>query len=102
MSIGEADLRALAGEVEAFVRGPAEDYAAEIEHSRAVPAKLWEDLRRRGYLCLAAPEDYGGRGIAFSRYLELLELVSMSHASLRMIVHVCNGIWRAIDQFATP
>ena len=30
-----------------------------------------------------------------------LELFSMSHASLRMIVHVCNGIWRAMDQFAT-
>ncbi len=25
----------------------------------------------------------------------------MSHASLRMIVHVCNGTWRAIDQLAT-
>ncbi|MGH9114538.1 MAG: acyl-CoA dehydrogenase family protein, partial [Acidimicrobiales bacterium] len=77
------------------------DYAGEIERSRAVPPKMWEDLRQRGYLCLAAPEDYGGRGIAFSLYLELLELISMSHASLRMIVHVCNGIWRAIDQFAT-
>ena len=30
----------------------------------------------------------GGRGLPFTRYLELLELFAMSHASLRMIVHV--------------
>jgi alkylation response protein AidB-like acyl-CoA dehydrogenase len=91
----------LSGEIEAFVRGPGEEYATEIESGRAVPPRLWQDLRERGYLSLAAPEQYGGRGIAFSRYLELMELFSLGHASLRMIVHVCNGVWRAIDQFAT-
>ena len=25
----------------------------------------------------------------------------MSHASLRMIVHVCNGVWRPLDSHAT-
>ncbi len=97
----ETSFRALSEEIEAFVRGPGEDYATEIERTHAVPPKLWDDLRERGYLHLAAPEEYGGRGIAFSRYLELLELFSMSHASVRMIIHVCNGLWRAIDQFAT-
>ena len=97
----EAALGELAAEIEAFVRGPGEDYAAEIERSHAVPDRLWDDLRDRGYLRLAAPPEYGGRGIAFSRFLELMELFSMSHASVRMIVHVCNGVWRAIDQFAT-
>ncbi|HLI39562.1 MAG TPA: acyl-CoA dehydrogenase family protein [Streptosporangiaceae bacterium] len=101
MSIGEAALRELAGEVEAFVRGPGEEYARQIERDHAVPPGLWDELRQRGYLSLAAPQEYGGRGIPFSRFLELIELFSMSHASLRMIVHVCNGIWRAIDQFAT-
>ncbi|MGH9100680.1 MAG: acyl-CoA dehydrogenase family protein [Acidimicrobiales bacterium] len=96
------DLQALAAEVEAFVRGPGERYAEEIERERAVPSRLWDDLRARGYLRLAAPEEYGGRGVPYTRYLELLELFAMSHASLRMIVHVCNGIWRAMDLFATP
>lgn len=99
--VDDAQLGALAEEIEGFVRGPGEDYSLEIERSHAVPPKLWDDLNERGYLRLAAPESLGGRGIAFSRYLELLELFSMSHASLRMIVHVCNGIWRATDQFAT-
>ncbi|HLH59721.1 MAG TPA: acyl-CoA dehydrogenase family protein, partial [Streptosporangiaceae bacterium] len=101
MNFDEAAFRQLADEIEAFVRGPGEDYAAEIERTSAVPPALWADLRERGYLSLAAPQDYGGRGVPFSRYLELVELFSMSHASLRMIVHVCNGIWRAIDAFAT-
>jgi alkylation response protein AidB-like acyl-CoA dehydrogenase len=101
VTIDEAAFGELKAEIEAFVRGPGEDYAAEIETTRAVPPELWRDLRERGYLSLAAPDDYGGRGIPFSRYLELVELFSMSHASLRMIVHVANGIWRAIDQFAT-
>ena len=101
MTIDEAAFGELKAEIEAFVRGPGEEFAADIERTRSVPPELWRDLRQRGYLSLAAPEDYGGRGIPFARYLELLELFSMSHASLRMIVHVCNGIWRAIDAFAT-
>lgn len=95
------ELNALSAEIEAFVRGAGEEYATEIETTHAVPDRLWVDLRERGYLRLAAPREYGGRGIALSDYLELLELFSMSHASLRMIVHVTNGIWRSIDQFAT-
>jgi alkylation response protein AidB-like acyl-CoA dehydrogenase len=97
----ESEFASLKKEIEAFVRGPGEDYAEEIERSHAVPAALWADLRERGYLSLAAPPEYGGRGVPFSRYLELMELFAMSHASLRMIVHVCNGTWRAIDQLAT-
>ncbi|MGH7641300.1 MAG: acyl-CoA dehydrogenase family protein [Candidatus Dormibacteria bacterium] len=101
MTLDEARLTALREEVEAYVRGPAEELSQEIERRGQVPPELWQDLRQRGYLRLAAPEEYGGRGVPFPRYLELLERFSMSHASIRMIVHVCNGIWRAMDQFAT-
>ncbi|MBX6370837.1 MAG: acyl-CoA dehydrogenase family protein [Acidothermus sp.] len=101
MSIEDEDFERLRREVEEFVRGPGEQYAQEIEATGRVPQRLWTDLRDRGYLRLAAPQEYGGRGLRFSKYLELVELFSMSHASLRMIVHVVNGIWRAIDQLAT-
>jgi alkylation response protein AidB-like acyl-CoA dehydrogenase len=63
---------------------------------------LWDELRDHGYLRLAAPAQYGGRGLPFTEYLELLEIFSMSHGSLRMIVHVCNGIWRPIAAHASP
>ena len=101
MTTDDSDLARLATEIEAWVRGPGEAYAAEIERTGEVPAALRTELRELGYLRLAAPLEYGGRGIPFSRYLELMELFSMSHASVRMIVHVANGVWRAIDQFAS-
>jgi alkylation response protein AidB-like acyl-CoA dehydrogenase len=101
VSIDEKAFQRLAVEIEDFVRGPGEKYAEEIERARAVPPELKEELRERGYLRLAAPESYGGLGLDFPRYLQLVELFSMSHASLRMLVHVHNGIWRAIEAYAT-
>ena len=99
--MSEAEFERLKADVESYVRGPAEDWAARIERERHVPSELWEELRRRGYLSLAAPESLGGRGLSFSRYLELMELFGMSHAAVRMIVHVVNGTWRALDRHAS-
>jgi alkylation response protein AidB-like acyl-CoA dehydrogenase len=103
MTTAEAttDVEALEADVRAYVGNQGERWAELIERERRVPLELWDELRERGYLRLAAPVQYGGRGIPFSGYLRLLELFSMSHASLRMIVHVCNGIWRPIDSHAT-
>jgi len=97
----EAAFASLKDEVAGYVAGRGEEWAARIEAERAVPSELRAELRDHGYLSLAAPEELGGRGIPFSRYLELLELFAMSHASVRMIVHVANGVWRALVQFAT-
>jgi alkylation response protein AidB-like acyl-CoA dehydrogenase len=96
-----ADLAALRDEVRSYVRDAGERWAELIERERRVPMELWDELRERGYLRLAAPVEYGGRGMLLTSYLELLELFSMSHASLRMIVHVCNGVWRPLDSHAT-
>jgi alkylation response protein AidB-like acyl-CoA dehydrogenase len=98
--LDEAAFAALKTEIAEYVAGPGEAWAARIERERRVPLELWNELRDRGYLSLAAPAEYGGRAIPFTRYLELIELFSMSHASIRMIVHVVNGTWRAMDRFA--
>ncbi|MGH8148352.1 MAG: acyl-CoA dehydrogenase family protein [Steroidobacteraceae bacterium] len=95
------DYAALAAEIESYIRGPAERWAERIEREHAVDPALWEELRQRGYLNLAAPLELGGRGLSFSRYLGLMEIVAMSHAAIRMIVHVVNGTWRALDRYAT-
>jgi alkylation response protein AidB-like acyl-CoA dehydrogenase len=97
----ESSFAWLKREISEYVAGPAEVWARRIEAERRVPPELWEELRTRGFLSLAAPAAYGGREIPFTRYLELVELFSMSHASIRMIVHVVNGTWRAMDRFAT-
>jgi alkylation response protein AidB-like acyl-CoA dehydrogenase len=96
----EAAFAALKTEIAAYVANEGEVWTRRIEDERVVPPELRDELQARGYLALAAPEAYGGRGIPFSRYLELLELFAMSHASLRMIVHVANGVWRSVEQFA--
>jgi alkylation response protein AidB-like acyl-CoA dehydrogenase len=97
----EAGFEELKAEIAAYVANEGEEWTRRIEVERAVPPELRVELKERGYLSLAGPVEYGGRGIPFSRYLELLELFAMSHASLRMIVHVANGVWRSVDQFAT-
>jgi alkylation response protein AidB-like acyl-CoA dehydrogenase len=100
-SLDEEMFATLKQEIAAYVANEGEAWTERIERERTVPPELRQELYDRGYLSLAGPAEYGGKGIAFSRYLELLELFSMSHASLRMIVHVANGVWRSVDQFAT-
>ena len=100
-ALTDDELGALTDEIRAYVQSDGERWAQRIESERQVPMELWGELRDRGYLKLAAPLEYGGRGIPFTRYLPLIELFAMSHASLRMIVHVCNGVWRPVDSHAT-
>ncbi|MGH8228725.1 MAG: acyl-CoA dehydrogenase family protein [Steroidobacteraceae bacterium] len=97
----DEEYAALKAELESYIRGPAERWSERIEREHAVPPELWDELRERGYLSLAAPPELGGRGIDFTRYLGLMEIVAMSHAAVRMIVHVVNGTWRALDRYAT-
>ncbi|MFB7182127.1 acyl-CoA dehydrogenase family protein [Streptomyces sp. NPDC056257] len=100
--IAPAEFEQLRAEVAAYVAGPAEEWAHRIESTGTVPEELWTELRERGYLSLAAPCEYGGRGLSFPQWMDVMELFSRSHGSLRMVVHVVNGTWRAMDQFATP
>jgi alkylation response protein AidB-like acyl-CoA dehydrogenase len=100
--MNETDFQALKAEIAAFVGGRGEQLGEQIERAGTVDPAVWDELRRHNYLRLAAPEALGGMGIAFSRYMELMDLFAHMHASLRMIVHVVNGTWRAVDQLATP
>jgi alkylation response protein AidB-like acyl-CoA dehydrogenase len=86
--------------VEQWVQGPGERWAERIEETGEVPEDLWAELDRLGFLRIAAPVEYGGHGVGFARWMELMEIFSRSHGSIRMIVHVVNGIWRAMDGHA--
>ncbi len=98
--VDEAEFAALKAEIRDYVDNEGERWTELIEAERQVPPELWDELRERGYLRLAAPVSLGGRGLPFVRYLELIELFSRPHASLRMIVHVMNGLWRAMLPYA--
>ncbi len=94
--VDEAEFQALKSEIRDYVENEGERWTELIEAEHRVPNQLWDELRERGYLRLAAPRSLGGRGLPFVRYLELIELFARPHASLRMIVHVSNGIWRSM------
>jgi alkylation response protein AidB-like acyl-CoA dehydrogenase len=98
--VDEAEFAELKAEIRGYVDNEGERWTELIEAERQVPPELWDELRERGYLRLAAPVSLGGRGLPFARYLELIELFSRPHASLRMIVHVMNGLWRAMLPYA--
>lgn len=97
----DVDLQALLTEVAEWVAGPGEEWAEHIERTKDVPPELVAELRDRGWLGLAAPRELGGSGLAFSDYLQVLELFSKSHGSIRMIIHVNNGTWRAMQPYAS-
>jgi len=99
--IPQGDYDDLLTEVIEWVRGPGEDWADRIEATGEVSEELWTELRERGYLSMAAPERLGGKGLSFEQWMGLMEIFSTSHASVRMIVHVVNGTWRAMDPWAT-
>ena len=56
------DFDALHDEVRAYVESEGERWAELIEREHRVPLELWDELRDRGYLRLAAPVEYGGAG----------------------------------------
>jgi alkylation response protein AidB-like acyl-CoA dehydrogenase len=91
----------LRDQVEQWVEGPGEQWAERIEATGKVPEELWQELNLLGFLRIAAPLEYGGEGLGFARWMELMEIFSRSHGSVRMIVHVVNGIWRSMDGHAT-
>jgi alkylation response protein AidB-like acyl-CoA dehydrogenase len=98
--VDEAEFAALKAEIRDYIENEGERWTELIEAERQVPPEMWDELRERGYLRLAAPVSLGGRGLPFVRYLELIELFSRPHASLRMVVHVMNGLWRAMLPYA--
>jgi alkylation response protein AidB-like acyl-CoA dehydrogenase len=97
----DTEFSTMKDEVKAFVDGRLRELSDRIEDTGACGRDVWEELRERGYLKLAAPVEYGGFGLNFTQYLQLLELFSQSHGSIRMIVHVINGVWRPIDFLAS-
>ncbi len=99
--VDEAAFDRIKAEVAEWVAGPGEVWASRIEELGDVPDELKAELRAKGWFSLAAPVELGGQGIPFGRYLEIMELISHAHGSIRMLVHVVNGIWRAMAPYAT-
>jgi len=99
--MNDATFQELKKEVKDYVNGRLRELSVQIEETGQCGPDIWQELKERGYLRLAAPAEYGGYGLSFTQYLQLLELFSQPHGSIRMIVHVLNGVWRPIDFLAS-
>jgi len=95
------DLSAYREEIRAFVLGELEGLSEEIERKRVAPQELWDRLARKGLLRLTLPTQYGGWGLRMTDYLPILEVVAYAHGSVRMIVHVHNGLWRLLHRYGS-
>ncbi len=100
--IAQPEYDKLVERVTAWVVGPGEDWSERIEAEGDVPRELFVELKENGFLSLAAPTELGGAGLSFSQWMGLMEIFSRSHASIRMLVHVINGTWRAMNPHVTP
>lgn len=89
-------------QVEQFVEGPGRALSQAIESNARCGPDVWATLREHGYLRLAAPRRLGGAGLTMVQYLTLLERFATLHGSLRMIIHVLNGVWRPLETYAAP
>lgn len=98
--MNETDFLRLKEDVWNFVDGRGRELSKQIEESGKCGPDIWKELKEHGYLRLAAPEEYGGTSLSFYQYIQLLELFAQDHGSIRMIVHVINGIWRSMDFLA--
>ncbi len=89
-------------EIRAFILGEIESLVNEMERTQRVPSDLWSRLAARDLLRLTLPPAYGGWGLRVQDYVPILEIVAQSHGSVRMVVHVQNGLWRLLDGFGSP
>jgi alkylation response protein AidB-like acyl-CoA dehydrogenase len=95
-------LRSYREEIRAFILGEVEVLVQEMERTRKAPPDLWEQLAAKDLLRLTLAPEYGGWGLPFGDYVPILEIVAQSHGSVRMVVHVHNGLWRLIHRYGSP
>jgi alkylation response protein AidB-like acyl-CoA dehydrogenase len=94
-------LAAYRAEIRAFILGEIEALVNEMERTGRVPPDLWARLAARDLLRLMLPPAYGGWGLRLRDYVPILETVAQSHGTVRMVVHVQNGLWRLLEGFGS-
>jgi alkylation response protein AidB-like acyl-CoA dehydrogenase len=89
-------------EFRAFFLGAFEAAVPELEATDRIPTPLLRRAAELGAYRLTAPADLGGFGLRLTQLLPYLEAAAMGPAPGRMLVHLCNGIWRPIVRYGSP
>jgi hypothetical protein len=82
------DARALLDLVRTLVRDEVAPHAASYEERSEFPREIVRLLGRSGLLGLAYPEEYGGGGMPYEVYLQVLEELSAGWAAVALAVSV--------------
>ena len=79
--------QALIDEIRRFVEREVMPVARELEHADQYPDELVEKLKHMGVFSATIPEAYGGLGLDFSTYAQIIEQLSRGWMSLAGVVN---------------
>ncbi len=83
----DADRQMIISEVRRFVDREVIPVARELEHSGTYPFELVDKLKQLGVFSATIPEAYGGLGLDFVTYVQIVEELSRGWMSLAGIVN---------------
>lgn len=90
--ISEEELYELRMKTRKVVETEFEALSDEMEHSNVYPEKMWPIAWDNGLMHLTLPKKYGGRGLCYEQYYPVLEEIGRGPSSIRMWLHVVNGL----------
>lgn len=90
--ISERELYELRMRTRKVVETELEALSDEMEKTNVYPEKMWEICRKYDLFRLSLPKKYGGMGLCYEQYFPLLEEIARGPGSIRMFLHVVNGL----------
>jgi alkylation response protein AidB-like acyl-CoA dehydrogenase len=97
MALSDKQYQSLKRELFDFIWSELDPYETEIERTDKVPREVIPKLSRMGFFGLVVPEEYGGRGLTITQYVEVLAELSKIHGGIRVLVHVHNTTAKAVS-----
>ncbi len=83
----ESDSQIIVAEIRRFVDREVLPVAHDLEHSDTYPYELVEKLKHLGVFSATIPESYGGLGLDFATYVQIVEELARGWMSLAGIVN---------------
>ena len=78
-----------------------EPVAAQIDLENVVPEKVLAELGRLGAFRLIVPKEYGGLGLGFKEYIEVLEEVAGASVAVAHILLIHSGVVYGIVRYGS-
>jgi alkylation response protein AidB-like acyl-CoA dehydrogenase len=97
----DAERQMIVAEVRRFVEREVIPVAHDLEHSDTYPSDLIEKLKQLGVFSATIPEAYGGLGLNFATYVQMIEELSRGWMSLAGVVNTHILVAYMIQTYGT-